>query len=111
MRTSGWRLVAFASSFFAVLFVAFGGLRFGYSTRSVGYLSLCGVLLGLVSAPELEPRRFRYPALWQCSFGAVGGAALAGAMRGSGEAFAVSILAGLLLGYFAPLWIKHIQVP
>jgi hypothetical protein len=51
-----------------------------------------------------------YPALWQCSFGALGGAALPGAMRVSLEGFVVSILAELLLGYLPFLWIRHLQV-
>ena len=111
MISAGWRLAAYSCLFFVAIFVSFGGLRFGYSLRSVASLGACGFLIGAIAAPELEPKYFRYPALWQATFGALAGITLVGVMHPTTEAFLAGALIGLLLGLVAPYWIKHVQMP
>ena len=86
-------------------------MRFGYSVASVSFLAAAGAILGAIGAPEIEPKVFRYPALWQMSFATIGCLLLAAAMDSPIEGYMLAILAGLILGYLAPLWIKHIQAP
>lgn len=111
MNSRGWVLSASVSLILAVIFVVFGGLSHGYSIESISFLALMGILLGAIAAPEIEPKAFRYPALWQACFGAFGGSVFSIFVWQSLEAAAVGALAGCLLGYLAPYWAKHINVP
>ena len=110
-RMSGWAVAALCAVGFAILFVALGGISHGYSPRSVAFLAVSGFLLGAIAAPELEPKAFRHPAVWQVFFGALGGVVLCAAMSLSAEANVAGAIIGGLLGFLAPYWVKHLQVP
>ena len=88
-----------------------GGIGHGYGLRSVVLLAASGLLLGAIAAPELEPQAFRYPAVWQVFFGALAGVALMVARAHSSEAIVAGAVVGGLLGFLAPYWLKHLQVP
>ena len=108
---SGIKAIAFLCAFLAVIFVVFGGLQYGYSGRNIVFFGVVGVILGAIGAPELEPKAFRYPALWQIFFAIIGCTLLAFAIHAPPEGYGLAVTAGLLLGYLAPYWIKHIQGP
>lgn len=106
-----WAICASFSAFLAVVFVLFGGMRLGYDVASVSFLAASGAILGAIGAPEIEPKVFRYPALWQMSFATIGCVLLAVAMDAPLEGYMLAVLVGLMLGYLAPFWIKYIQAP
>lgn len=108
---SGIKAIAFLCAFLAVVFVVFGGLQYGYSGRNIVFFGVAGIILGAIGAPELEPKAFRYPMLWQILFSIVGCSLFAFAIQASPEGYGLAVTAGLLLGYLAPSWTKHIQGP
>jgi tryptophan-rich sensory protein len=95
----------------ATVLVAFGGLRFGYSGKSIAGLAASGAILGSIAAPEFEPKLFRYPAVWQMLFAIAGCVVLAVAAEAPAEGYFLAVVAGAVLGYIAPIWIKYIHLP
>ena len=93
------------------MFVAFGGIAHGYSPKSIAWLAASGAMVGAIAAPELEPKVFRYPALWQVSFAVVGCVLAAAAWDAPVEGYLLAVVGGAVLGYIAPVWIKRLQVP
>jgi len=94
-----------------LVFALFGGMRYGYSMSSVAWLALSGAILGAIGAPEIEPKAFRYPALWQIAFAVAGCTVLAAGLEAPPEGYLLAVLVGVILGYLAPYWIKQIQAP
>lgn len=107
----GLKLAAALAAVLAIVFVGFGGFPSGYSLKSVVLLAGSGAFVGAIAAPDCEPKFFRYPTLWQVGFGIAGFVALAAHLRATGEGYALATLAGAFVGYLAPYWTKHIQVP
>jgi len=70
-----------------------------------------GFFVGLVGAPEIIPEPFKKAALFQTVSGAVAGLFGAFAFYPNVEAVILGILAGGLLGWLAPVWVKYIQIP
>jgi hypothetical protein len=108
---AGWKVALFASVGFAILFAVFGGFSTGYSLRSIGLLALAGALLGAIAAPDLEPKAFRFPELWQMSFAILGSILIAFSCKAGPLGYAIAVVVGGVLGFFARYWTKHIQVP
>ena len=108
---AGWKVALFASVGFAILFVAFGGFSTRYTLRSVGLLALAGALLGAIAAPDLEPKAFRFPKLWQMSFAILGSIFIAIGLKAGPIGYAIAVAVGVVLGYFARYWTKYIDVP
>lgn len=91
--------------------VAFGllhGLRAPLSIRTVGLAALMGVVVGALAAPELEPKLFRRPGVWQTLVGAAGGALLALSFAGTIQALVAGAIVGGVLGAFANLWVRYV---
>jgi hypothetical protein len=108
---TGWKVALFASAGFAVLFVVFGGFSAGYTLRSVGLLALAGALLGAIAAPDLEPKAFRFPELWQMFFAILGSILVAILLKAGPIGYAIAVVVGGVLGFYARYWTKHINVP
>jgi hypothetical protein len=96
---------------FAMAFALLGGLSIGFSVPGIALLSVAGALFGAIAAPEIEPRAFRRPALWQTGF-AILGCLLVAALLGAGaDGYALAAVLGIILGFLAPHWIKHLSLP
>ncbi|OXJ14221.1 hypothetical protein [Burkholderia sp. AU6039] len=95
----------------SVLFVVFGGISAGYSLDAVIVLGVMGALFGAIAVPELEPKAFRYPTIWQISCSVAGSLLVAWMLASGAEGYVLAILIGTCIGYFAPFWIKHIVLP
>jgi hypothetical protein len=74
-------------------------------------LGVGGVLLGAIGAPEIEPRAFRRPVLWQTGCGVVGGVLTAVAFGASVPELILGAVIGGFLGALARYWIGHVQLP
>ena len=70
-----------------------------------------GIFLGLLAAPSIEPKAFKYAWAYELLSGAMVGALIGLIFIGSGEAVGVGALIGGVLGYTAPYWIKHAPIP
>ena len=111
VRPGGLKQELAVASCLALLFIALGGLKLGYSISSVGLLGAVGFSIGAVAAPELDPKLFRYPALWQVGFSVAGCVAVALLMAARDEGLALAVAVGVVLGIAAPVWVKHVQLP
>jgi len=108
---SGLTLAIVVAVVLALVFVIFGGLAHGYSLRNIAFLASVGAVFGAIGAPYIEPKAFRYPTLWQMFFSVLGCALLAMYLQAGAEGYALAIVAGVILGYLAPFWVKHFQGP
>jgi len=75
------------------------------------FVALLGAFVGAVAAPEFEPKAFKYPVLVQSCSGAISGMLFGLAFSLSGEYIAVSSAAGIILGFTASFWVKHVPLP
>jgi len=108
---AGWKVALIASVGLAAAFVIFGGLNNGFSRRTVITLALAGALLGAIAAPDFQPESFRRPRLWQIFFAILGCGLVAFHFEAGPMGYALSVLIGVVLGYFARFWTKYIDVP
>jgi hypothetical protein len=110
-RSSGIKLAAAVSAALALAFVVFGGLANGYTLNNIAWLAVSGAIFGAIGAPSIEPEAFRYPTLWQMFFSVLGCVLIAAYLQAGVGGFALAVAVGLVLGYLAPYWVNHIQVP
>jgi hypothetical protein len=76
--------------------------------RNIPLITLAGLVIGAIAAPELEPKLFPVPAVWQAAFGAAGGGLLAlGAGAGAGMVFAI-VMTGAVVGALAHYWLEYV---
>ena len=107
---SGWALAAIVSTALAVSFV-FSGILSGGSLKTCAFLGISGATFGAIAAPEIGPEAFRYPALWQIGFAVAGSLMVAVALGASAAGYGLAVLLGIIAGYLAPYWIRHIELP
>ena len=107
----GWRLVTGFALAMGLVFLVLGGITRGFSLRLSMFHFGLGIFLGAIGAPELEPKLFRSPVLWQVSFAVVGCVMFAASVSAPLEGYALAISVGAILGYLAPYWIRHVQGP
>ncbi len=70
-----------------------------------------GVLTGLLIAPSIDPKAFKYPVVYQLLCGSFIGGALALVFTRDPWALSVGVLSGGLLGFLTPYWIKNFPIP
>ena len=107
----GIKLALIVSLIFAVIGIVFGGLTYGFTFRTVIVYGLFGALLGAISAPELEPKYFQYPMIWQVISSIMGCLLFAYGIHASSEGYVLALLVGGFLGYTAHFWVKHVVFP
>lgn len=78
---------------------------------AITVLAAMGAFFGAVAVPELEPKAFRYPTLWQISCSVAGSLLVALMLGAAVEGYLLAVLGGTCIGYWAPFWIKHIVLP
>lgn len=96
---------------FSAVGMLFGGLANEFETRALVVYGFIGAFLGAVGAPEVEPKYFKYPAIWQVTFATFGCVLFAHSVAASYEGYLVAVLIGIILGYTAPFWIKYVVFP
>jgi hypothetical protein len=110
-RISGFWLTAATSTVGALLFAFSGGLSFAFTARNVFWLGVIGATVGATAAPYIEPGLFRHPRLWQVFFTTLSSVFVAAALEAGPEGYALALAVGVVLGYLAPYWIGHMQLP
>lgn len=112
---AGWKhfaiLVSLLTFGFANIFILFGGLVYGYALRNVLFLGSAGFFLGAIGAPEIEPKLFRFPRLWQIFFSMLGCVLVAVHLQAGALGYSIAVVVGLALGYLAPFWVGHVHLP
>jgi hypothetical protein len=105
IRTSLISAVAFAALFSLCGLIC----NFGDWNRLKAYATI-GATLGLLAAPEFEPKVFPYPVLWQSFWGGACAFLIAVSLDSSTEAVRLATLVGTIIGMTAKLWLKHIPL-
>jgi len=105
-----WRVVFYLCVFFALAFAGLAALQ-GASLPGLLFAGLAGLFMGAIGAPEIEPRAFRRPVLWQIGFSVLGCCLVAAVLSAGFDGYALAVALGVLLGILAPLWIHYIQGP
>jgi presenilin-like A22 family membrane protease len=94
--------------------VAFCGISlvfyFGDWSRLI-FCALTGLFVGILLAPELEPKKFRNGWLLQISAGAIAGIFIGLFFRQESEFIIYCSILGGFIGWTAPKWIKHFPFP
>ena len=96
-----------AAIFFVIALIksmVYGDMNF----QAGAALCIVGFSLGVMAAPEFEPKEFRKSWVWQLCAGSLGGGALAIFLQAQPELVFASMFVGGFLGFFAPIWLKHL---
>jgi len=97
-------ITAFVFSIFSIVFY------YGDWDRLL-VVSLLGFFLGLIAAPELDPKAFKRACLFQLLSGMVSGGVIGWILCPDQICILIAIVAGGLLGWTAPFWLKLIPIP
>ena len=109
--TKGIKIAIVLSLVMAIIGVVFGGLVNGFTLRTVILYGVMAAFLGAVGAPEIEPKYFRYPTIWQVLFSIAGCSLFAFSMRAPLEGYVLAVLIGGFLGFTAHYWVKYVSFP
>lgn len=77
----------------------------------LGVVFFMAMFIGLIAAPEIEPKAFKNPGLFQASCGIVSGIFCGIMLKGNTEIIVLLALIGGILGWSAPFWVKHAPLP
>jgi hypothetical protein len=69
---------------------------------------IIGAAIGFFAAPEIEPKVFSYPVIWQSFWGGVSAFLITTALKASPQEAQIAALVGTILGMSSALWHKHI---
>ena len=69
-----------------------------------------GVFIGLVAAPSIEPKAFKYAWRYEIVFGSLAGLMIALIFENNTDVIVSGMFVGGLLGYLAPYWVKYVQL-
>ena len=104
--------VIFYSCFGLAIFASASSLVFYFGDWSrFTFLFVLGLFLGLVAAPEFEPKVFKYPQLFQFFGGLFFGLILAIFLQLEMPSIIAVSAIGALLGITTTYWFRHVSLP
>ena len=109
--SKGIKLSIILSLIFAVIGVLLGSAESDYTAKSMTVHGFIGAFLGVMFAPELEPKYFHYPVIWQMVFAIIGCMLFAYSIDSSFVGYAIAFVFGGFFGYIANFWLKYINIP
>jgi uncharacterized membrane protein YjjP (DUF1212 family) len=77
----------------------------------IGTTFVLGLFLGLVAAPEFEPKAFKHPIMFQFFGGLFFGMILGIFLKLDTSSIIATAVIGALLGGTASYWVKHAPLP
>ena len=95
----------------ALIFAAFSLVFYFGEWARLALVFVMGLFIGLIAAPELEPKAFKMAWLYQLGSGVVAGLLVGLAFNLGAETIMLTTLLGGLLGWSAPFWVKHVPIP
>lgn len=75
------------------------------------FVTVLGFCLGWIAAPEIEPKAFKNPSLFQLLSGTVSGGLMGWILSSDPISISIGFVLGGLFGWVAPFWLKHIPIP
>ncbi|MCU7960819.1 MAG: hypothetical protein KZQ58_12665 [gamma proteobacterium symbiont of Bathyaustriella thionipta] len=110
-NTTALKISAFCSLGLAFVFGLFSLVFYYADWHRLLLVSLLGFFLGLMAAPELQPKAFKRAGLLQVSSGFSAGMVFGYWFQLQPETIWLAALSGAFLGWLAPLWIKYLSIP
>lgn len=108
---AGWRFGTRCAVIGIVVLGIVGWLTSRGDPAHIVMMAAFGLVFGLLVAPSLQPDAFRRPALVQTLCGIATGGLIALLLAGKGEAIAFGMVAGGLIGWLAPVWLRDVTLP
>ncbi|MFS1523151.1 hypothetical protein ACL7TT_03410 [Microbulbifer sp. 2304DJ12-6] len=105
------KLTIFSALFFVGIFSAISLIFYFRDWERLIWAASFGLFVGVVAAPELNRKTFKYPTLLQAMSGGVAGYILAVALSLSPESIFACVGLGFMLGASANIWVKYVQIP
>ena len=107
-----WIKISILSSLsFSAIFSAVSLLFYFGDWERLFFVAIFGIFVGLLAAPEFDKKEFSYPCLFQVINGAISGLIVGNHFSSNTETIILSVIFGGILGWSAPFWLKHIQIP
>ncbi|MES2823473.1 MAG: hypothetical protein V4732_07720 [Pseudomonadota bacterium] len=106
-----FKIIFYAALLGAFTFGVFSLVFYFGDWERLYLVTLCGFFVGVLAAPEFEPKKFKYGWLLQILAGAVAGALLGVVFLLSIELIISCSIIGGFVGWLSPLWIKYISIP
>lgn len=104
--------ISLISSFgFAFLFGLPTLLFYFGDWKKILIVTLLGLFIGFIAAPEIEPKAFKSAWLIQLVGGLFAGGIMGTLFLSSPEEISISVICGGFLGWLTPFWVKHVQIP
>lgn len=111
MAMSKFRVIIFSVLFFGSVFSLFPLIfNFGDWDR-LAFAAFLGIFVGFVAAPSIEPKAFRNAWAYELGGGCLAGATMGFVLGTGAEVVGIGALLGGFIGYLAPYWVKHVQIP
>lgn len=106
-----YKITAYSAIVVATVFAGVSLIFYFGEWDRLGLVTLFGLFIGVLAAPELEPKKFKRGWLLQVPAGAIAGI-IAGLFFSLSIGLLVSCsIIGVFLGWIAPSWIKHVSIP
>jgi len=100
-----------SSIFFSFAFSTVSLFFYYGEWERLSIVTVFGIFIGLLAAPEFDRKAFKSPALFQIICGSLAGATLGVFFTKQLELIILSSLIGGFAGWLAPYWLKHVQIP
>lgn len=105
------KLCAICSLSFAILFSIPSLLLYFGEWDRLAIVFFAGLFVGLIAAPEFDPKAFNSAWLFQLICGVLSGLLAGLAFHLNHEGVFLTSIIGGLLGWSAHYWIKHLPIP
>ena len=106
-----FKVTLYSVIFFSVISALFSLIFYFGDWQRLLVASSFGLFLGLMAAPEIEPKKFKHGWLLQISSGTIAGIVFGFFLQLSSESISICSIIGGLIGWLAPLWVKHASIP
>jgi uncharacterized membrane protein YeaQ/YmgE (transglycosylase-associated protein family) len=106
-----YKLAIYSALFTTALFGGFSLIFYFGDWGRLAFVAFIGFFVGIMMAPEIEPKEFKFGWLLQISAGMVAGILAGLFFKLNLDIIVCCSILGGFIGWTAPKWIKHIDIP
>lgn len=105
------RTTLISAAVFCPIFAACGLITNWGEWDKLSAYAIIGLVIGLLAAPELSPKSFDSPVMWQSFWGGVCAMLIALFLDADLRSVALATVVGTVIGMTANLWLKYVPWP
>ncbi len=95
-----------------IFLFSFGVFIFDFGDwKKLSFYLLFGLFIGLIATPEIDPKSFKTPWIFQSICGLIAGTVFGFGLDFESTNLLASIIIGGFLGWSAPFWLKYMTIP